>query len=360
MTITTRRHSGRSHEREYMKLKHPLSVAALFLATTWAQSTASAHPPARFGAIETGKLSLYHTQNGVPRNDLSGAATDGNNILFVDDGGDAGAGYGFNFVRVTSDLPDTDGVNIPLTKVHNDVEGAAYSNGYFWITTSFSAADPDTRHLTRFKLDARHNKLIGEQSVDITASLNEGLRQTFGDEWYDSWKNLAAKSGGLNVEGLSASHKGGDRIVLGLRSPLFGGDFPTDLHSGNAILATVKNPFGAHPTWDFITADFGGLGVRGVEWIPALHSYVVSAGPVEKATEYRLYQVFPNGDVEQLNLPGMDQMCRPETVMQQTKRGKDYLVVISEDSGPECTGVPFTFIRAEIKKGNGGGHDCDD
>ena len=34
--------------------------------------------------------------------------------------------------------------------------------------------------------------------------------------------------------------------------------------------------------------------------------------------------------------------------MQQTIGGKDYLVVISEDSGPECAGVPFTWIRAEV------------
>lgn len=341
-----------------MSLRHPLSVGTFVLTTAFA-TVASAHPPARFGEITTGKNSLYHTQNGVARNDLSGAATDGTHIVFGDDGGDTGVGYGFNFIRVQTDIPDTDGVSVPLPSVHNDVEGVAYANGYFVITTSLSSADPNQQKTTRFKLD-NSNNIVDVTTVNLRDSMNEALRLTFGDEWYDSWKNLAAKSGGLNVEGLSASHKGGDRLVFGLRSPLFGGEFPTDLHSGNAILATVKNPFSSHPRWDFITADFGGLGVRGVEWIPALHSYVVSAGPVEKATEYRLYQVFPNGDVRGLDLPGVDQLCRPESLIQQTKDGKDYLVVLSEDSGPECTGVPFTYIRAEIKHGNAHGHDdCD-
>lgn len=351
-----------------MKFRHPLSVGTFVLTTAFA-TVASAHPPARFGEITTGKNSLYHTQNGVPRNDLSGAASDGEHIIFGDDGGDTGVGYGFNFVRVTSDIPDDDGVNLPLTETHTDVEGATFANGYFVITTSLSSASANQQRTTRFKIAEHDNTLsiVNETSVNLTQSMKDALRETFGDEWYNSSINLAAKSGGLNIEGISASHKGGDRLVFGLRSPLFGGEFPTDLHSGNAILATVKNPFGSHPTWDFITADFGGLGVRGFEWIPALHSYVVSAGPVEKATEYRLYQVFPNGDVRGLDLPGVNQLCRPESVIQQTKNGKDYLVVLSEDSGPECDGVPFTYIRAEILNGNGHGHghghghgDCDD
>jgi hypothetical protein len=58
--------------------------------------------------------------------------------------------------------------------------------------------------------------------------------------------------------------------------------------------------------------------------------------------------VFPNGDVVGLALPGVDQLCRPESVIQQNKDGKEYLVVLSEDSGIECEGTPFTYIRAEI------------
>jgi hypothetical protein len=82
-----------------------------------------------------------------------------------------------------------------------------------------------------------------------------------------------------------------------------------------------------------------------------MHSYVISAGPVEKATEYDLYQVFPDGSEREIDLPGMDTLCRPEAVIQETKNGKHYLVVLSEDSGPECDGAPFTYIRAEILPG---------
>jgi hypothetical protein len=337
-----------------MKLRQPLAAAAvLALASSGVTALAGSaddEPGVILGAIATGKTTLYHTQNGVPRTDLSGAATDGTSIVFGDDGGDAGAGYGFNFVRVTSNLPDTDGYNVPLSLVHNDVEGAAFTGGKFYITTSFSdRTDANNRRLTRFDLDNANHRILNEESVDVHDSLREALRANFGDEWYDSWKNLPAKSGGLNIEGLSRSGAGNDRVVFGLRSPLFGGTFPSNLHSGNAILAEIKNPFSANPTYDFIAVDLGGLGVRGMAWIPSLNSYVISAGPVEKATEYSLHQVFLDGSVRPLALPGMDQLCRPESVFQQTIGAKDYLVVVSEDSGPECAGVPFTWIRAEIK-----------
>ena len=337
-----------------MRFTNPVSVGALLLATAWAQGEASAHPAVCFGEITTGKNSLYHTQD-VARNDLSGAATDGENIIFVDDGGDkAFPDFGFNFARVSTDIPDDDGFQIPFTDAHSDFEAATYSRGYFYAATSLSSASAAQRRLTRFRL--QDGAMVDEDSVDLVDSLKDALRRDFGDEWYDSWKDLAAKAGGLNVEGISRTHTGQDAIVLGLRSPLFGGDFPADLHSGNAILAKVVHPFSTHPRYSFTTVDLGGLGVRGFEWIPAMHSYVISAGPVEKATEYTLWQVFPNGRERKLDLPGMDQLCRPESVIQQTKDGKNYLVVISEDSGPECDGVPFTYIRAEILPGHSCGH----
>lgn len=337
-----------------MKLSQSLSLGTLLFATVWAQSEASAHPPANLGPIETGKFSLYHNQNGVDRTDLSGIATDGKHVIIVDDGGDAGEGFGFNFVRVSSDVPDTDGVNLPLALPHSDVEAATYANGWFYLTTSYAINDPDYQRTTRFKI--KNGQLVNQQSVNLNDGLREALRETFGDEWYDSWKDLGERAGGLNIEGLSRHHSGQDAIVFGIRGPQFGGNFPDDLVSGHAILATVKKPFSNNPKFDFTVVDLDGFGVRGFEWIPALHSYVVIGGPVERGNTYGLYQVFVNGDVRPLDLPGFSTLCRPESVFQQEKNGKKYLVVTSEDSGAPCVDTPFTYIRAEIKKGHGHGH----
>lgn len=330
-----------------MKLSHPISLGTLLFATLWAHGEASADPAVAFGTIETGKFSLYHNQNGVDRTDLSGIATDGQHVIIVDDGGDPGEGFGFNFVRVSSDVPDTDAVNLPLALEHADIEAATYHNGYFYITTSMATEDPAQSRTTRFKI--ANGQLVDQQSVNLRASLHEALRQNFGDEWYDSWKDLDERGGGLNIEGLSRPPTNEDAIVFGLRGPQFGGNFPNDLTSGNAILAKVNNPFGANPTWDFMAVDLEGFGFRGVEWIPALNAYVGIGGPLERGNVYGLFRVFANGQVDRIDLPGFSTLCRPESVMQQTKNGKHYLVVTSEDSAAACAGTPFTYIRAEIK-----------
>lgn len=329
-----------------MKLAHPISFGTLLFATLWVHGEANANPPVIFGTIETGKFSLYNNQNGVDRTDLSGIATDGTHVIMVDDGGDPGPGYGFNYVRVATDVPDTNAVNLPLTLEHVDVEAATYHNGYFYITTSMATEDPAQNRLTRFKIG--NGQLVGEQSVNLRASLFPALREAFGDEWVDSWKDLDERGGGLNIEGLTRPPTNEDAIVFGFRGPQFGGNFPNDLVSGHAILAKVNNPFGANPTWEFTTVDLEGFGFRGVEWIPALNSYVAIGGPLERGNVYGLFRVSPNGDAERLDLPGFSSLCRPESVMQQVKNGKYYLVVSSEESAAACDGTPFTYIRAEI------------
>jgi hypothetical protein len=240
------------------------------------------------------------------------------------------------------------------------MEAATYSPPFFYATTSLSSSAPEQRLLTRFVLDARNGRMVDERSVDLVDNLKEALHQAYGDDWYNSWKDLAAKAGGLNIEGMSRPAGHGDTVLLGLRSPLIGGNFPADLYSGDAIIAKVAHPFGPHPQFSFQRVPLGGYGFRGFEWIPALHKYVISAGPVEKATDYHLWQLSPSGSLAPLDLPGYDELCRPESLIQQDDHGHQHLVVLSDASVPECAGVPFTFIKAEILHGhacdNGHGH----
>ncbi len=310
--------------------------------------------PVQFGEIFTGKTTLYHQlPDGTSRNDLSGVATDGHNIIFIDDGGDISD---FNFVRVMTEFPDTNAVNIPLSLFHNDLEAATYQKGYFFVTCSQSEPNnPDTHWLTRFQIDKRSNELIRQTTVDIREKLMSALQARFGSDWYDRIKNAPPKAGGLNIEGLSSYHKyhrGKNILLWGLRSPLFGETFPTNLRDGVAIIAKVSNPFGENPSFDFITVDLEGDGVRGFEWIPSLHGYVIIGGPVEKGDIYSLWLLRLKGNLELLDLPGFSNLCRPETVMQMRENHKNYLVVISEDSGPACKNKEFTYIKAEILTGH--------
>jgi hypothetical protein len=85
-----------------------------------------------------------------------------------------------------------------------------------------------------------------------------------------------------------------------------------------------------------------------MEWIPAMGSYVIIGGPVPAADNYSLWQLTWNGTLKPLELPGFENLCRPESVMQIKEGYKEYLVVLSEESGAACNNVPYTFIMAEI------------
>jgi hypothetical protein len=331
-----------------------LSLLACSSPLAWAHS----FHEVEFGEIITGFNSQYHEQPaGSLRQDLSGAAADYKRIIFVDDGGSPPE---FSFVRVMSELPDTGAIDIPLTLNHEDLEGATYHNGYFIITTSMSAEIGEAqRRLTRFKLNWSGNQLKYEKSVDNRDGLMEALRQQFGDEWFNRIKDEPGRAGGLNIEGLSRPNTWQDFILLGLRSPLLGDNFgnpATDpglnLDEGMAIIAKVHHPFDANPTFDFQTLDLlsetGSHGIRGMEWIPAMGSYVIIGGPVPAADNYSLWQLTWNGTLKPLELPGFENLCRPESVMQIKEGYKEYLVVLSEESGAACNNVPYTFIMAEI------------
>ncbi|MBN2534867.1 MAG: hypothetical protein JXB88_18445 [Spirochaetales bacterium] len=315
------------------------------------------YPPVRFGEIIYGKNSQYHEQPaGSFRQDLSGTATDGHTIIFIDDGGSPSE---FNYVRVMQELPDNNAVNLPLTLNHLDLEGATFHKGYFVITASLSKADnADNRRLSRFKIKRYDGKvrLIKESSVDLRDQLMAALQVEFGDEWFNRIKDMPEKSGGLNIEGVSASHNNRDFLLWGLRSPLYGYNFPYDLKDGAAIIAVVHNPFKKKPYFEFITIDLNTEygdhhGIRGIEWIPALRGYVIIGGPVPKDSGYSLWRLCPGGKLEKFYLPGFDQLCRPESVIQIKEGQKDYLVVLSEESGTECDNAGFTFIKAEIING---------
>jgi hypothetical protein len=339
------------------KLTRGIASLALLLCSSpllWAHS----YDNVEFGEILTGFNSQYHEQPaGVLRQDLSGAATDYDHIIFIDDGGSP---PDFSFVRVMSDLPDTAAIDIPLTLNHQDLEAATYHNGYFIITTSMSdAIGDDQRRLTRFKLNRYGSRLKYEKSVDIRDELMAALSDQFGEEWFDRIRDEPGRAGGLNIEGLSRPHTWQDFILLGLRSPLLGDNFgnpATDpalnLDEGQAIIAKVHHPFDDDPTFDFHTLDLqtetGSHGIRGMEWIPAMNAYVIIGGPVPAVDDYSLWQLKRNGALSRLELPGFEDLCRPESVMQVKEHWKKYLVVLSEESGAACNEAPYTFIMAEI------------
>ena len=166
------------------------------------------------------------------------------------------------------------------------------------------------------------------------------MRAKLGADFAAHVEATPPKEGGLNLEGIAVDHTQPDTLVLGLRSPLY---------EGRALLAFTKSAFSDKPEIDFHQVDLGGHGVRGMEYVPKLGAFAIIGGPVAKADGYSLWLYKPGEEARPFRLPGFDELRRPESVLQAREGGKDYLVVISEQSGEACAGAPFDFVKAELR-----------
>ena len=340
-----------------------LSIAVILFTGAWSSSAIAhghnAHPIPEivFGEITYGTTPQYHEQNGKLRQDLSGAAYNGRILITVDDGGKPSE---YDFLRrMTPDLENnTDENAFMLNQPHRDLEGASWGHGWFFVTTSLSATGDekqDYRWLTRFRAQGLQSDPRLQESVDLRDELMDALWTEFGDEWFNRIETKSSKAGGLNIEGLAVHPHRPNSIVWGIRSPLFGDTFATEdvdgdriLDEGRASIATVDRPFDAAPRFAFETLDLDGHGVRSFEYSPVLRGYVIISGPAMKADGYSLWFWSDHGDLIPLDLPGFDQLCRPEGIVQAQDSGVPYLLVLSEESGAACNGAEYTYIRAEI------------
>ena len=332
-----------------------------------------------FGTITTGFIAKYHEQPaGTFTQDLSGAATDGQVIIFADDGGNLPNSplRPPAFIRlVRGGFFDTQTVNVPLALEHKDLEGATFRNGEFAVITSHSKAGSENqsfRRLTRFKLSEDALKLQDEKSVDLRDPLMAAL-QRFGqaqfgnDDWFNRIKSADEEAGGLNIEGLSTTGDDiSDSLYVGFLGPLLGPCFanptcPDNLTTGEAIVVKVKNPFSSEPSFEFTKLNLltarGNHGVKGMELIPAMKGFVIIGGP-RRGGDFSLWLWDGDAGLERLDLPDTEpgnfgnlfrKLCRPEAVIPIEEKGEDLLVVFSEHSTPQCANAPFTFIKAHYR-----------
>ncbi|MCP4501394.1 MAG: hypothetical protein GY822_15655, partial [Deltaproteobacteria bacterium] len=304
-----------------------------------------------FGVVTNGKTKQWNEADVADiRQDLSGAAID-THIVYVDDGNKTGE---WSKV-IVGDLTTGDPTLLELAAVHEDLEAATYSDGWYVLATSLSAIDNENKQrLTRVRIDSTP-AITDEESVTLRTEVMAAM-QAHDATWYEQWKDEASKEGGLNIEGITRAATDDGRIMYGVRSPKYGANFGNpatnadySLDDGVAIIATVQDPFGT-PEVSLMTIDLGIHAVRGIEWIPAMNTYVVIGGRSFKASDYSLWtwDGTDGGGVAALGLEGFDELCRPESVFQETEGDQDYLVVMSEESGEDCDGAAFTWIKAQV------------
>jgi len=305
----------------------------------------------------TGSTPQYE-YNNVHSQDLSASAYL-NGVIYL--GADGGKNSNFPEVRQTT-LNELDNPAKILVRklVQRDIEGATQLGDEIYITSSLSQVNEDTgdyRVLSAFNIDEKGD-VDSERYVYARDLILNGLKAHFGDNaWFRRVSVSFGKTGGLNVEGLTASHNNPQSVIMGLRSPLWHESFgspklePTlSLNKGDAILVEISKPFSALPELTVKTIDLAGQGIRGIEYIPALKGYVVISGSVQKMNLYSLWFYEPiSGETRLLskNNDSFSQLCRPESILNIPNTSIFY--VLSEESGTACTNSKFNYVSYDYK-----------
>ena len=314
-----------------------------------------------FGAVAYGLITPYHQQPKL-RHDLSGAAYHDGLIITVDDGGKPSD---YPYLHALDRHLEQPPRAITISATLKDLEGATWSRGYYVITTSMALlaqpalTQPAFSGISRFTVNRTTWQLMEFSQTPLRTKVLNGLQQHFANPaWFERVAVELPRKGGLNIEAISrsADEQGAEKLLLGLRSPLYGHQFGNPTHHsslslfrGDAIVATISNPFTANPSLTFATLNLNGQGIRAMEWIPTLNGYIIISGAITRGRSFNLwFWPGPKGAAQPLSLPGFQQLCRPESVIPWQENQQSYLVVLSERSGLECANTDFSFIKASI------------
>ncbi|WP_053979860.1 hypothetical protein [Marinagarivorans algicola] len=328
----------------FKKLTIIISLALFIPALTQAASVKE---------IDSGKTSQYKF-NGNISQDLSGSAYVNGTVFMAYDGGKNSEfpEIRYNSLGKISDPSPILGRQI----IQRDIEGTTQIKNSVFVTSSLSQVNEDTsdyRVLSAFTV-GDDGTVTNERYVYAREMLLNALETKFGNnDWLRRVRISFGKSGGLNVEGLSASPESEKALVFGLRSPLYDDNFGSpefdgklSLNTGKAILLEVSDPFSGDYSTKITTLDLKGEGIRGLEYIPKMKGYILISGSVEKKDHYALWFYSPKS--EQLTSLTNDsamfgKLCRPESVLNIPE--KSSFLILSEESGNACQDSEITFVK---------------
>ena len=303
--------------------------------------------------VASGKTSQYK-YNAVLAQDMSGSAYVNGQVFMAYDGGKNSE---YPEIRYSGLSDITEPAPILIRQIlQRDIEGATQVNNTVFVTSSMSQVNEDTsdyRVLAAFSLD-NDGAVKDERYVYAREMLLDALKVKFGNnDWLRRVRISFGKSGGLNVEGLSASPLSDSALVFGLRSPLYADNFGSpefdkdlSLSTGEAILLEVSDPFNSKYTTKITTLDLKGDGVRGLEYIPSMQGYIIISGGVEKKDGYGLWFYAPKtNELRSLtsDSPLFGKLCRPESVLNIPEESS--FLILSEESGSACKNSEITFVK---------------
>ena len=246
-------------------------------------------------------------------------------ILFVDDGR---PGEVF-LMRLDQEGAQAGSIQaIPLGVNIEDQEGITTDGTYFYTVGSLSKKNSDRVGLIRFKLDRSRPAV---EAVETITDLRKFLIENVGE--LRAFANVKASKDGINIEGL-AWDGANNRLLLGLRSPVVGGD---------ALLVTVtlRDPKGPFSNANLVAGaaairvPLGGLGFRSIEFDVRANQFRIIAGSTESAekSHFRLYEWSGEANVAPREVAIIDRNLKPEGIARANVNGREFTVVVFDTSG---------------------------
>jgi hypothetical protein len=212
-----------------------------------------------------------------------------------------------------------------------DLEGVTTDGSHFYVVGSQSKPKgSDQAGLVRFRFDAQRQQAEAAESISgLKGFLSENVAELRG------MAGRAYKDGGINVEGVAWDPRG-DRLLLGLRSPVVDGQ-------ALVVPLRLRDPRGAFSAGNLevveakaIRLAFGGAGIRSIEYDDRSKAFQIITGAVgnHERTDFKLWEW--DGNVSQpalRELDTFDRKLKPEGVTRASSGGRNFTFIVFDTSG---------------------------
>lgn len=173
-----------------------------------------------------------------------------------------------------------------------DIEGAAMiGNRVYWITSHGTNSEGEPRPARHHFFATEVKQVQGKVAVEPVGTSYRDLIKAFAADsrlkkyaLEEAARKPPEAAGGLNIEGLSATPQ--NTLFIGFRNPVF---------NSQALVIPLENPQqvveGKEPPKLGVPIELrlGGLGIRSMEFVPALNAYLIVAGPHDDRKDFKLY-----------------------------------------------------------------------
>ncbi len=215
-----------------------------------------------------------------------------------------------------------------------DLEGLAMTaDGYLYAITSHSRTERGKRRKSRERL-ARFRIEDGRiLDYRVFGKLRKAVLTAYPELKEAARSDHAKGREGFNIEGL-CSDRGGNRLLIGLRAPVLGGD---------SLILVLENPAalfrdGAAPRFAErpIRLDLAKGGIRAISYVAELDSYLLVTQRAKKrdtsGKSFRLWTWSgrPGDPARPLRIPG-DGLRNTEGIVPLRHDGRDQLLLVSDD-----------------------------